>query len=122
MLPSWASVTIPPMNTYFASLRRIVDGDTVRLDVDLHIRDLFLMNIDCRLARINAPELSTPEGPKATAHLASLLKAVPALLVVPRGNDKYGRLLIDILSGDTTVNDLMVRDGFAVTMMHAPDD
>ena len=109
------------MYEYKATVIRILDGDTVELDIDLgckvHIREV------CRLQGIDAPELRTPTGPAAKQWMeqATLDHAVLIRTVKDR-TEKYGRYLVwlwcPIPAGtyevSTTLNAEMVRAGHAV--------
>lgn len=82
------------MYTYNCSLIKVVDGDTCWLRVDLGF--FVKVDLDIRLAEINAPELSGPTkdaGQAAKDGLASLLadahNGIIQLQSVSR--DRYGR-------------------------------
>lgn len=104
------------MYEYQAKLIRVVDGDTVHLKVDLGLN--IFVELSCRLARINAPEMATAEGKQAKMDLTRLLWADPnPVLIVKTTKDKqekYGRYLVDIITKDGCVNDLMVERKSAV--------
>jgi micrococcal nuclease len=105
------------MYTYQAELVRVIDGDTVVLDIDLGF-SLWRRDDSYRLARINAPEMKTAEGPPARTHLVSLLaQSAGPLLVTTTKADKYGRWLAEIYVNGKNMNDQMVADGFAVPYM-----
>lgn len=103
------------MDTYVRGARvvRVVDGDTVLLDVDLgfyvHVR------MSCRLAGINAREHNQPGGAEATAHLAALLMEGESVTVGSVSADKYGGrfdgIILDV--ANLNVNERMVVDGYA---------
>lgn len=99
-----------PDYRYQALVERVVDGDTVVLLLDLGFDIHHRMK--CRLARINAPEMSTPEGPPAKEHLTKLLP-VGQVTVHSTALDKYGRALVEIFVGETCVNDAMLAEGYA---------
>lgn len=87
------------MYRYAAKLIRVVDGDTVWMDVDLGFT--VHVSICFRLLGINAPELyGTPgtAGKDAKARLESLLAqgALSLRSEKPLKTDKYGRWLADI--------------------------
>ncbi len=68
----------------------------------------------CRLAGLNARELSAPGGPEAGAHLASLIPPGTPVTVQSVRPDKYaGRFDGVIYAGTASVNDRMIADGFA---------
>ena len=95
-------------------LVRVIDGDTVRLMVDMgnHIR----WTQDFRLAGIDTPERGKPGAAEATAHLSNLISNGIAGIETYKP-DKYGRYLVDIYvstsGGELLVNKLMVIDGHA---------
>lgn len=77
-----------------AAVDRLVDGDTVRLALDLgwHIQ----LTDNVRIAHINAPELSTPAGLAARDYAATLLPAGAQVMFTSHSRDKYGRCLGDL--------------------------
>lgn len=78
---------------YNAKVVRIVDGDTVWLDVDLGFG--IHANLDFRLLGINTPEIvgaTKVAGLAAKAELQRLL-ALGSLRVETHKSDKYGRWL-----------------------------
>ena len=97
------------MYEYDAAIMKVIDGDTVRLVVDVgfsvHVVDTF------RLLRINAPEMNTPEGVAAKAALETLFIAPTRVKVTKK--EKYGRWLVEIFIGPLNLNDEMVRLGHA---------
>ena len=103
------------MYTYNATLVRVVDGDTVYFTVDLGF--CITTKLDFRLAKINAPEMKTPEGPKAKAELERLL-GLGAITIQSLKLDKYGRWIAQIFvkEGDKTidVNQTLLDGGFAI--------
>ncbi len=104
------------MYEYAANLVRVVDGDTVILDVSLGF-NTWLRSVRFRLARINAPELSTPAGQEAKAWLAGL--NFSALRIKSTKQDDYGRWIAELYLGTDpaatiNVNDLLVTTGHAV--------
>lgn len=107
------------MYEYRCELVRVLDGDTIWVDVDLgfdvHMKDTI------RLAHINAPELRTTEGDLAKAALAEMLSHGPLLLkTIKDRKEKYGRYLGIITNGNgVNVNDQMVKEGHAETYVMA---
>lgn len=101
------------MYEYRMKVERVIDGDTIHADVDLGC-DIHV-HLILRLAGINAPELSTPEGPYAKTYLESLLAPGPVLLrTIKDHREKYGRYLADLFVGDLHINAAMVNTGHAV--------
>lgn len=103
------------MYEYRASAVRVIDADTIDIDIDLGFRLTSRQRV--RLAGINAPEVNTPAGMVAKAYLTTYLE-VGALLTVqsekPGGGDKYGRYLATLWRGPVNVNNLLVTAGHAV--------
>jgi micrococcal nuclease len=84
------------MYEYKAELVRVVDGDTIIVNIDLGM-DVWLHQVRIRLLHINAPEMKTPEGPIAKAYLESLIKG-QSLSVTTKSKDKYGRRLAEVVT------------------------
>ena len=102
---------------YAASNPKVIDGDTVHLDVDLGFH-IWRIGEPYRLARINAPELGTAAGEQAKLFLIHQLELSPkAIWIESHGKDKYGRWLIDLYAGTTNLNDLLVSSGHAQPYM-----
>lgn len=99
------------MYSYRAAVVRVIDGDTVRLRVDVGFFLTFEQNF--RLRGINAPEMSTPGGPPAQSELERILQGRKVWAIDTFKIDKYGRWLVDIWWEPGTVNQMMVDRGFA---------
>ena len=114
-----------------ARIVRLVDGDTVILDVDMGIS--ITVRVTVRLFGINTPEVRGPEkvaGHAATQHLADLLVQFRHEgdwdIVVQTYKDKkgkFGRLLAVLIGDDgdgnpVNLNERMVADGHAVVAMY----
>lgn len=113
------------MYEYLAEVVRVIDGDTLVLQVDNGFRSSYTDSF--RLYGINAPEQRTRDleekrrGIAATEFLKSLLP-IDGLVRVRTFKDrrgKYGRYLAQVFIDDsgTSVNDLMVEHGHAVPYM-----
>ena len=76
---------------YRCNLKRVIDGDTVVVDVDLGF-EVWQLGRTVRLAEVYAPELGSPGGAEAKAFTQQLLSSGP-LLLKSRKKDKYGRAL-----------------------------
>lgn len=105
-----------------ARVVRVVDGDTLILDLDLGWR-VWRLGERCRLRGINAPELPTEAGQDAAAYVSSVLKDLdefdgdtghPLVIFISTGLDKYGRPLgIVRLADGRILNDMIMDAGHA---------
>lgn len=96
---------------------RIIDADTI-----------VVAGTKVRLEGIDAPErgqMCTANGvpwacgDTATAWLRELL-AGREVACVPKGNDRYGRVLATCFLGGENLNDRIVREGWALTATRLP--
>ncbi len=99
------------MYTYKALLIRVVDADTVRLELDVgfHMRR---QDQPYRLLRIDAPELSTQAGKDAKAALEQHLLG-KMLVATTYKSDSFGRYLAELFADGENVSDWLVLAGFA---------
>jgi endonuclease YncB( thermonuclease family) len=74
--------------TYNATVLRIIDGDTIEVDVD---HGFYLHNtpVPVRLLGCNAAEHGTPGGDAATANLAALVPPGTPIALVTAKPDKF---------------------------------
>ena len=106
---------IAPPYTYRAEVRRVIDGDTVAMDVDLGL-NTWAKNQSMRLLDVHAPEMVGSDkinGMQAKTALAEKLPVgIPVVITTHKDkNDKYGRLLVEIYTLDgTDVNDWMRKN------------
>ena len=108
------------MMTYRAIVEKIVDGDTVKVNIDLGFRTWIKAN--CRLYGINTPELNSIDederdrAKQATTYLSELITAGERYNIISHELDKYGRPLVTILKNgvEDSVNNLMVHSGHAI--------
>ena len=93
------------------TVTKVADGDTFTLKTKKE-------NLQIRLARIDAPEIShfgkpaQPFGKDAADSLREMIKG-EVVTVEVIDVDKYGRTIGDVRMGKDHVNALMVQDGFA---------
>lgn len=107
---------------YKAKVIRVVDGDTVRLNIDLGFTVSWESN--CRLHGINAPELNSLNDTErevaqhAKQFLMDQLKAGDLVYIKSEKLDKYGRPLVKLYYGDAQVlvNDELLSNGLALPM------
>lgn len=97
---------------YAATVVRVIDGDTLVLDVDLGFS--IWLRSSCRLAGVNAIELRHPGGVEARAHLTGLVAAAPLVVRSVRLDKFAGRFDGVLLAGGVDMGARMVADGFAV--------
>lgn len=100
------------MYQYSAKLVRVIDGDTVVLDLDLGFK-LWRSGESYRLGRIDAPEMNTAGGPVAKRALEDMLSG-KSLSAVTSKADKFGRWLVELYADNVNVNDWLVANGQAV--------
>lgn len=109
------------MYTYHANVVRVIDGDTLVLDIDLGCH-IWLRGEHCRLFGIDTAEVRT-RNPWHKAHGLAAKAFVEDLL--PRGrkvrvrthldrSGKYGRLLVDVdvPERNATLTQLLLAGGF----------
>ncbi|HEX7279280.1 MAG TPA: thermonuclease family protein [Solirubrobacterales bacterium] len=101
---------------------RVVDGDTVEVELDGEIEDVRYIGVD-------TPETVKPEepvecfGPQASSFNHRLVEFRRERLVFDRERrDQYGRLLAYVYLGDRFVNAELVRRGLARTLTIPPND
>jgi micrococcal nuclease len=118
------------MFQYSAKVVRVVDGDTVYLDIDL---GFFLrMTIDVRLRGVNTPEIrgaTRAAGLAAKSYVESAIPAGSLIIVTTYKQEKYGRYLADIdylpgaasreeiLASPRRLNQELLDQGLAVPYM-----
>ena len=112
------------MYEYKAKLVKIVDGDTVDVDIDLGF-GVWLKNERVRIMGIDTPESRTRDkvekifGLAAKDRVEELIKKDTILktFAAKDGEDmkgKFGRVLGDFLIKDKPVSEIMCREGHAV--------
>ncbi|HJR93353.1 MAG TPA: lamin tail domain-containing protein [Acidimicrobiia bacterium] len=122
--PATTSTSIPPTTTTAPPAAppgqdpvatSVIDGDTIRVTIGGAAEDL-------RLIGINSPEGGECYSAEATARLIELVDGRGVVLVGDESDrDQYGRLLRYVYVGDLFVNEVMVREGFAIARRYPPD-
>jgi micrococcal nuclease len=112
----WSGSTL---YNYRAKVTRVVDGDTIDAEIDLGFEVQTKKRL--RLLWINAPEAkgaTKQAGDKARDHLWELLMQADDdegwFEIHTEKADSFGRYLVLIRFGETTVNQRMIDDGHAV--------
>ena len=98
---------------YQAKLVRVIDADTLVLDLSLGFYQ-WRLNRSYRLARINAPELSTADGVLARAALVEHLTDATAFLVQTSRADSFDRWIVELYADGENTSDWLVASGYAV--------
>jgi endonuclease YncB( thermonuclease family) len=100
----------------FYTVVRVVDGDTIdvaRGEVTYRVR----------YVGVNTPESDEVCYDEAVEANRNLVDGQEVRLERDESNtDRYGRLLRYIYVGDTLVNEVLVRDGYAEAVLYEPDD
>lgn len=112
---------VPPNFTVEARVTRVIDGDTIEVDIDGSVYKVRYIGID-------TPETVHPSEPigcfgKEASDKNSELVAgkIVRLEKDVSETDKYGRLLRYVWVGDIFVNDYLVRQGYAYAYTYPPD-
>ena len=121
------------MYEYKCKVVRVVDGDTVDVDIDLGF-GVWLRKERVRIMGIDTPESRTRDkvekafGLASKAKLKELLKngAILKTQVSKKGEDmkgKFGRILGDfILEDDRKVTEVLIKEGHAVAYFGGAKD
>ena len=96
---------------YPAVLVRVVDGDTLRADLDLGA-EVTLKGQALRVLGIDAPELREPGGRAAKEAVEKFLSG-KKLKVELHGKEKYGRWLADVFADGENLAFWMLKNGYA---------
>lgn len=106
---------------YAATVVRVVDGDTVNVDIPAWAGTPFTP-IAIRVAGIDTPESRKPPGKCITevrrgklahAFADTLLRPGAAIVIGYRGHDKYFRIDADVMIGPQSLADVMIARGYA---------
>lgn len=102
---------ITPQYVYRAVVVVIVDGDTLKLDIDLGLCT-WVRDQRIRLLDVYAAELKAPGGPEAKAKLAGLLPVGSECIIqtVKDRKEKWGRWLGTIYNAamsTMSINDIL---------------
>lgn len=100
-----------------ATVLDVVDGDTVRLELDLGWHIHYTARV--RIAGIDSPEMKTAPGAEAKAFAQTLLKPGDQVMFQSAKLDKYGRPLGHVHFGSGGAYDFgaaMVEHGHAITV------
>lgn len=98
-------VLLSDPSTLEGKVVRIADGDTITILVDRQ-------QVKVRLSEIDAPERAQDFSQRSRQALADLVFG-REVRIVTHGTDRYGRVIGDVFVGGKSVNEIMVRQGWA---------
>ena len=112
------------MYQYKCKINKVLDGDTVDIDLDLGF-NIVLANQRVRMAGVDTPESRTTnkeEKPRGVLSKKKLAEKLPIgswqVIETQRSDnndDKFGRILgVFILEDGTKVNDWLIQNNYAV--------
>ena len=113
------------MYEYKCKIRKVVDGDTVDIDIDLGF-GVWLNDERVRIIGIDTPESRTSDpvekifGLAAKERVMHLLGESPTLISKVKGDGneemrgKFGRILGDIIVDDKSLSETMIQEHHAV--------
>lgn len=100
------------MYNYTAKVIRVVDGDTIDVEIDLGF-DIW-HKTRLRLAHIDAYEVSTDRGKQAKQHVVEALSSQPFYEITTYKPDKYGRYLAEVFIKGNSLNKNLIDIGLAL--------
>ena len=109
------------MYEYRCKILRVVDGDTVDVDIDLGF-GIIMSNERVRIHGIDAPESRTRDLVEKKFGLAAkdrVLELLPegsyqTIKTFLDGKGKFGRILGNFLIGNSTLTAILIKEGHAV--------
>lgn len=101
-----ARQTREELYTYKAQICRVIDGDTLLVNIDCGFGIHLLERL--RLRHIDAPEIKTFAGRQTQKFVQKKLAQVPFVVIKTYGSDKYDRYLVDVfvLKGSEDVREI----------------
>lgn len=116
------NIHTPQPYTYWATLQRVIDGDTVVLNIDLGF-NVTLTDVHMRIYGINCPEKNTDEGQDALRYVKEWAAADTAYNVIKEKvykvsvqsnkKDKYGRILGELFYANESLGEVLIKAGKA---------
>ena len=110
--------------TYQAYIEKVVDGDTLKVRIDLGFETWVRHYL--RLRGIDCPEINTKEGAAAKTFVQSHLKEASLIVLRSSRSDKYDRYLADVFvpsgndsdpASDLFLNNVLLKGGLARRMI-----
>jgi micrococcal nuclease len=105
------------MYEYKIIVKKVVDGDTLDADIDLGFNTLVRRRL--RVNGIDTPESRTKDlkekemGLKAKKLVADAVKNAETVIVKSYGEDKYGRVLVDLFCDGENIAEKLITEGLA---------
>ena len=104
------------MYEYRAFVRRVYDGDTITVDIDLGF-DFLVKNQKIRLLGINAPEIRGESREKGLISRDFLRNKISGKWIIIKTKKdkkgKYGRWLGELFLDEKNINKSMISEGMA---------
>jgi micrococcal nuclease len=112
--------TLDDRYVYSGRVTRVIDGDTVVIDIDLGC-DVWMRNAHCRLAGINAPEIrgeQAYDGVRAKEFLDFIVHTTKPVVIRTHKDrrEKYGRWLVELWQDGVSLNQRMLENGHATVI------
>jgi micrococcal nuclease len=102
------------MYEYKAVVKKVIDGDTIDVTIDLGFNIKYTERV--RLARINAPEMSTDAGKVVKTFMVDTLEGRDVTIRTQKNTfDKYGRWIAEVFYNEQSINQLLLDKNMAVT-------
>ncbi len=102
---------------------RVIDGDTIEVDIDNKIETVRLIGIDTPESKHNDSLRNCKEGEIASNYLASRLTGETVTLEYDVNKyDRYNRLLAYVYLGDEEINITLLELGYARVMIVDPNN
>lgn len=110
---------------YYAKVNKVLDGDTINVDIDLGF-DTFLCNQDVRLLGIDAPESRTSSKiekifgnlakEKVKEFISECKNKILIQVTLDKSEEKFGRILAKVINPQdkTILNDWLIQNNYAV--------
>ena len=101
------------MYTYNAKVIRVIDGDTVELDIDLGFT--IHWKSSCRLYGVNTPELKSSDKDERLKALEAknfLIQELPVgsdVTINSKKLDKYGRPLVEVINNHINIYQMNIN-------------
>ena len=107
------------MYEYNVTLDRIVDGDTIDVNVDLGFtvwrakQRVRLYGLDTWESRTRNLEVKA-KGLLAKAFTKQMVSEAAEIILISHGKGKYGRILGEVICDGVSLNDALIENGHAV--------